>query len=194
MMPDKQQSVTVHYGNQRIRIPVDLNETLERFIEDLIEKADIKEKKIKLFYAGKRLKGRSTSLAKFGLKNNSKVLCIKPHKKQLPEDEKEEKGVQVEEQNPAFSRISDEIQAIDQYVSKDLTPIFHTYVHESSDDKQKKYKQKLMANELLLQQLLKVDGVDVMGSEKLREKRKTLVAKIQKMLDDIDETSKKLSI
>ncbi|EPX73236.1 BAG family molecular chaperone regulator Bag101 [Schizosaccharomyces octosporus yFS286] len=193
-MSEKQQSVTVHYGNQRIRMSVDLNETLGSFIEDLVQKAGIHEKKIKLFYAGKRLKDNNTSLSKFGLKNHSKILCIKPQKKHLPEQETGEKTAQAEEQNPAYSRILGEIQAIDNYINKDLTPIYNTYVHESFDDKQKKTKQKLMAYELLLQQLLKLDGVDVMGSEKLRMNRKALVAKIQKMLDHVDEISKKHSI
>ncbi|KAL2315615.1 BAG family molecular chaperone regulator 1A [Schizosaccharomyces pombe] len=194
-MSEKTSTVTIHYGNQRFPVAVNLNETLSELIDDLLETTEISEKKVKLFYAGKRLKDKKASLSKLGLKNHSKILCIRPHKQQRGSKEKDtvEPAPKAEAENPVFSRISGEIKAIDQYVDKELSPMYDNYVNKPSNDPKQKNKQKLMISELLLQQLLKLDGVDVLGSEKLRSERKQLVSKIQKMLDHVDQTSQEVA-
>ena len=119
------------------------------------------------------MKDLSLPLSQYGLKSGSKVLMLADQSiiKKSPEELELEK-----------------LQKIVHHVQTELAPMVQDYLHEKekqeSLEKQIK-KLQLKVSELLLQSLLKIDGIASV-SEEMRSKRKEAVHYIQSLLNKLD--------
>ncbi|EEB09599.1 BAG family molecular chaperone regulator Bag101 [Schizosaccharomyces japonicus yFS275] len=195
-MPESKRAVVIiHYWDKRVPIEVNLNENMQHLYNLVAQALDIPETEVSLVFAGRRLTHMNEKLSKYGIKNKSKILCRKRHKKHhrsaQAEDDNEEattEPVVDEKQQPsASSPVMKELQSITDHVDAELEPAVKTYIKSPPEVPKKRLERNIMLSELLLQQLFKLDAVETQGNPVMRTQRKATVTKIQDLLQQLDQ-------
>ncbi|KAJ3312636.1 hypothetical protein HDV04_002778 [Boothiomyces sp. JEL0838] len=148
--------------------------TLQQLISKLANASGVPEDRIKLLHGGVLMKALGTTLAKYGITNNSKIMMLgdRPPKHLTP-DQRLEKDLDGY-LNDVQVTIIPKIKALQEGIEKRSTPI-----------KELKYLS-LEIPELLLQILFKVDNIQS-DDDGVRMKRKQVVQTIQQHMDKVDE-------
>ncbi|KAH6824743.1 hypothetical protein C2S53_010818 [Perilla frutescens var. hirtella] len=168
-------SIRVSHGHNQYEVAVPSDSSFGYLKSVISQGLGLKPEACKLFFGGIE-KQDDESLQTAGLKNNSEVLLVEVTScgQQVPEEVQE---------NPPVSKGEDAVAEVRKEVDK-LEPQVSALQAIIDNGNKVDGKEIIYLTEMLMRQLLKLDGIDAEGEGKV--KRKSEVRRVQSLVDTLD--------
>jgi len=183
-------SITVKWGKEKLSVPLQRDDyTLGEVRKALSDFSHIPETNIKLIYGGSTMKDDSATLSSYGIQAGSTVHML--GSAELPPSRKAPPLPKEPPQRPTEPELIKKIQGEVSTVHSSLLPPLNTFLNELASftpPSKELEREHLRLGEMLLQSLLRLDGMAPEGSwDDARAQRKGAVREIQGYLDKLDD-------
>ncbi|KAF7288727.1 BAG domain-containing protein [Mycena chlorophos] len=169
--------VNVHWGRERFTFPLPPPDTPLKAIRDAITNMTGLTD-FKLVHKGAVMKNPESPISAYFIKDHSTIAVVEIHAPTEPKPPPPPPAPVVRSEQSVITAIHSELAAVRQ----DLSPAVDKLLTSTEPQP----KEHLRLSELLLQALLRLDGIAVGEWEEARKERKVAVKEVQTLLDRLD--------